>query len=304
MATPVASPVLVGRTDQLEALNAALADAGRGRPSTVLIGGEAGIGKSRLVSEFAEGAGYGGARVRTGGCLELGADGLPFAPFTSVLRQLVRDMGVDGVAKLLPAGSTRELARLLPEFGEPGGPGDAGEARGRLFEQMLILLEQLAERDQVVLVIEDAHWADRSTRDLLAFLIRNQRALDGLLIVVIYRSDELHRSHPLRPLLAELDRIGWVTRMELGRLSSPDTGELVARLLRRGPGEEVRETGYRRTEGNPLFVEALLSEGELGSGLPESLRDLLVAGVRRLPEDTQELGPGGGGGRGGGGGAP
>ena len=108
-------------------------------------------------------------------------------------------------------------------------------------------------------------------------------------IVVIYRSDELHRSHPLRPLLAELDRIGWVTRMELGRLSRPDTGELVARLLGREPGEEVLETVYRRTEGNPLFVEALLSEGELGSGLPESLRDLLVAGVRRLPEDTQEL---------------
>ena len=80
----------------------------------------------------------------------------------------------------------------------------------------------------MVLVIEDAHWADRSTRDLLAFLIRNQRALDGLLIVVIYRSDELHRSHPLRPLLAELDRIGWVTRMDLGRLSRPDTGELMA----------------------------------------------------------------------------
>ena len=139
------------------------------------------------------------------------------------------------------------------------------------------------------MVIEDAHWADRSTRDLLAFLIRNQRALDGLLIVVIYRSDELHRSHPLRPLLAELDRVGWVTRMELGRLSRPDTGELVARLLGREPGEEVLETVYRRTEGNPLFVEALLGEGELGSGLPESLRDLLVAGVRRLPEDTQEL---------------
>ena len=131
----------------------------------------------------------------------------------------------------------------------------------------------------MVMVIEDAHWADRSTRDLLAFLIRNQRALDGLLIVVIYRSDELHRSHPLRPLLAELDRIGWVTRMELGRLSRPDTGELVARLLGREPGEEVLETVYRRTEGNPLFVEALLSEGELGTGLPESLRDLLVAGV-------------------------
>jgi ATP/maltotriose-dependent transcriptional regulator MalT len=289
VAMRVASPVLVGRSGQLSVLDTALADAGRGSPSAVLVGGEAGIGKSRLVEEFAALSRGRGARVLAGGCLELGVDGLPFAPFTSILRELVRDLGTEGVAGLLPGGATRELARLLPEFGAPPGTADAGEARARLFEQVLVLLEQLAEAGPVVLVIEDAHWADRSTRDLLAFLIRNQRALDGLLIVVIYRSDELHRSHPLRPLLAELDRIGWVSRMELGRLSRQDTGELVARLTGREPGEDVLETVYRRTEGNPLFVEALLGEGQLGSGLPESLRDLLVAGVRRLPEDTQEL---------------
>ena len=289
VAMRVSSPVLVGRSGQLSVLDTALTEACAGQPSAVLVGGEAGVGKSRLVSEFADRSRGKGARVLAGGCLELGVDGLPFAPFTSMLRDLARDLGADGIAALLPGGTTRELARLLPEFGEPAGTGDAGEARARLFEQVLVLLEQLADASPVVMVIEDAHWADRSTRDLLAFLIRNQRALDGLLIVVIYRSDELHRSHPLRPLLAELDRIGWVTRMELARLSRPDTGELVARLLGREPGEDVLETVYRRTEGNPLFVEALLSEGELGSGLPESLRDLLVAGVRRLPEDTQEL---------------
>ncbi len=285
----VSSPVLVGRSGQLSVLDTALAEASGGHPSAVLVGGEAGVGKSRLVSEFAERSRGKGARVLAGGCLELGVDGLPFAPFTSMLRDLARDLGADGIAALLPGGTTRELGRLLPEFGEPAGAGDTGEARARLFEQVLVLLEQLADAGPVVMVIEDAHWADRSTRDLLAFLIRNQRALDGLLIVVIYRSDELHRSHPLRPLLAELDRVGWVTRMELGRLSRADTGELVAGLLGREPGEDVLETVYRRTEGNPLFVEALLGEGELGSGLPESLRDLLVAGVRRLPEDTQEL---------------
>ncbi|HEY9240346.1 MAG TPA: LuxR C-terminal-related transcriptional regulator, partial [Streptosporangiaceae bacterium] len=212
-----------------------------------------------------------------------------FAPFTAVLRELVRDLGAAGVADLLPGGATRELARLLPEFGEPAAAEDAGEARARLFEQVLILLEQLAESSPVLLVIEDAHWADRSTRDLLAFLIRNQQALDGLLIVVSYRSDELHRTHPLRPLLAELDRVSWVRRMELGRLSRPDTGELAARLLGHQPGADLLTTVYRRTEGNPLFVEALLDDGGLGSGLPESLRDLLVASVRRLPEETQDV---------------
>jgi ATP/maltotriose-dependent transcriptional regulator MalT len=283
------SPVLVGRSGQLSLLDAALAQAGRGSPSAVMVGGEAGVGKSRLVGEFAERSRGAGARVLMGGSLELGADGLPFAPFISVLRGLVRDLGATGVAGLLPGGSARELARLLPEFGEPAGPDEAGEARARLFEQVLVLLERLAEAGPVVLVIEDMHWADRSSRDLLAFLIRNQLPAEGLLIVVTFRSDELHHVHPLRPLLAELDRIGWVTRMDLGRLSRQDTDRLVAQITGRGPDDDLLAAVYRRTEGNPLFVEALLAGGELGSGLPESLRDLLVAAVRRLPDETQEV---------------
>src|SRR6266487_2577907 len=115
----VSSPVLVGRSGQLSALDTALAEAGRGSPSTLIVGGEAGVGKSRLVSEFAGRSRGAGARVLAGGCLELGADGLPFAPFTAVLRGLVRDLGAAAVAELLPGGAARELARLLPEFGEP-----------------------------------------------------------------------------------------------------------------------------------------------------------------------------------------
>jgi ATP/maltotriose-dependent transcriptional regulator MalT len=287
--THVVSPVLVGRADQLSALEAALARARHGQPAAVLVGGEAGIGKSRLVSEFAVRAQRDGGRVLTGGCLELGADGLPFAPFSAVLRELVRELGADGVAALLPGGSARELARLLPEFGEPTESADAGTARARLFEQVLILLERLAERGPLVLLIEDAHWADQSTSELLAFLIRNQPGLDGLLIVVTYRSDELHRTHPLRPLLAELGRVGWVARLELDRLSRKDTDDLVARITDTQPADEVLADVYRRTEGNPLFVEALIDDRALGSGLPESLRDLLVAGVRRMPEETQEV---------------
>ena len=190
---------------------------------------------------------------------------------------------------MLPGGATRELARLLPEFGEPAGPDGAGEAQARLFEQILLLLEHLAEASSLVLVIEDTHWADRSTRDLLAFLIRNQPSLDRALIVVTYRSDELYRNHPLRPLLAELGRIGWVSRLELGRLNRQDTSQLVAQIISREASDDLLAAVYRRSEGNPLFVEALLVEGELGSVLPESLRDLLVASVRRLPEETQEV---------------
>lgn len=284
----VSSPVLVGRSGQLSTLDSALAGAGRASLSAIMIGGEAGVGKSRLVSEFADRAHGAGARVLLGGCLELGADGLPFAPFTSVLRELVRELGAAGVAELLPGGAARELARLLPEFGEPAGVRDAGEARARLFEQLLILFGRLAEAGPLVLVIEDMHWADQSTRDLLAFLIRNQPSAEGVLIVATYRSDDLGRGHPLRLLLAELDRIGWVTRMDLARLTRQDTGLLVAQITGRKPGDELLAAVYRRSQGNPLFVEALFGEGEPGAGLPDSLRDLLVAAVRRLPEQTQE----------------
>src|SRR5437762_5315331 len=145
----VSSPVLVGRSGQLSALEAALAGAVLGHPSAVLIGGEAGVGKTRLVRDFADRSRGTGARVLTGGCLELGAESLPFTPFTAVLRELVREVGAVGVASLLPGGSSPELARLLPEFGTPAGPDEGGEARARLFEQMLLVLERRSEERRV-----------------------------------------------------------------------------------------------------------------------------------------------------------
>jgi DNA-binding CsgD family transcriptional regulator len=290
MSGRASSPVLVGRDEQMAALEAAFANARQGGPAAVLLGGEAGVGKSRLVSEFGQAASAAGARVLIGGCLELGTDGLPFAPFTSVLRGLVHEMGADAVASMLPGRTTRGLARLLPELGEPDTSGEPGEARARLFEEVLSALEHLTRHSPVVLVIEDAHWADRSSRDLLTFLIGNQRVMSGLLIVVTFRSDELHRTHPLRPMLATLDRIAWVERIELPRLSRHDTAELAVRILGREPADQLADALYRRSEGNPLFVETLLGcDGELSCELPESLRDLLLAGVRRLPDDTQEV---------------
>jgi DNA-binding CsgD family transcriptional regulator len=290
MSARMSSPVLVGRAEYLAALDAALDRARAGSPSAVLIGGEAGIGKSRMVSEFAAVAGEAGARVLAGSCLDLGADGLPFAPFAAMLRELVRDLGADGVAGLLPGHATREFARLLPEFGEADMEADPAVARARLFEQVLTLLERLAETGPVVVIIEDAHWADRSTRDLMAFLIGSQQVMDGVVIIVSYRSDELHRTHPLRPLLAELGRLGWVERMELPRLGRLQADELVASIIGREPEPRLADEVYLRAEGNPLFVEELLCcDGGLSAGLPESLRDLLLAAVRRLPEETQEL---------------
>ncbi|GLZ14457.1 helix-turn-helix transcriptional regulator [Actinomadura sp. NBRC 104425] len=282
--------MLVGRSAELAQLREALA----GAPGAVLLGGEAGAGKSRLIKEFtarlrgAEDA-PAAPRLLVGGCLELGSDGLPFAPFTAVLRELVRDIGIDGVAELLPRCDPSGLARLLPEFGEPETDAATGEERARLFELVLTLLERLAERAPVVLVVEDAHWADRSTRDLVSFLIRNLGTAP-LLIILTYRTDELHRTHPLRRLLAELDRVERVRRIELARLSRADVAELAAGILGREPPARIVDDLHARSEGNPLFVEALLdSDGSLPSELPESLRDLLLVGVQRLPEETQEV---------------
>ncbi|MGP3958706.1 helix-turn-helix transcriptional regulator [Nonomuraea sp. 3N208] len=285
MSIHAVSPLFVGRARELAVLGDALARARAGVPSTVLVGGEAGVGKTRLVGEFVDRADD--AMVLVGGCLELGTEGLPFAPFTAVLRGLVRELGRDGVAALVPGGTTRALARLLPEFGEPDKDGP--EARARLFELVLGLLERLAEERAVVLVVEDAHWADRSTRDLLSFLVRYQRTAGRLLIVVTYRTDELHRTHPLRPMLAELGRVEWVARAELRRLTRREAIAQAASILEREPSPADMDLIYARSEGNPLFVEALLSEAGGGDALPESLRDLLLASVERLPEETQEL---------------
>ncbi|GAA4955583.1 ATP/maltotriose-dependent transcriptional regulator MalT [Nonomuraea thailandensis] len=286
MSIHAVSPLFVGRARELAALGDALARSRAGASSTVLVGGEAGVGKTRLVKEFVDHR-AGDALVLVGGCLELGTEGLPFAPFTAVLRGLVRELGRDAVAALVPGGNARALARLLPEFGEPGKDGP--EARARLFEQVLGLLERLAEERPVVLIVEDAHWADRSTRDLLTFLVRYQRTAARLLVVVTYRTDELHRNHPLRPLLAELGRVEWVTRAELRRLTRREAVALAAGILEREPSPADMDLIYARSEGNPLFVEALLNECGGGEALPESLRDLLLASVERLPEETQEL---------------
>ncbi|MBV9855984.1 MAG: AAA family ATPase [Streptosporangiaceae bacterium] len=294
MGRRMVSPVLVGRAEEMAALADAFATVRQGSPSTVLIGGEAGVGKSRLVAEFTASARADGARVLTGGCLELGADGLPFGPFTAMLRDLVRAEGAAAITGLLPGGgrATRELARLLPELAPEGGGNGAhpGEARARLFEELLTLLERLAATQPVILLIEDAHWADRSSRDLLSFLIGYQRALRNVLIVVTFRSDELHRTHPLRPLLAELARIEWIERMELRRLTRKEAEELATAILGREADKELTDALYRRAEGNPLFTEELLvCEDQESCEIPASLMDLLLQGVRRLPDETQEV---------------
>jgi len=283
----VVSPVFAGREAELAVLTAAFDDAVAGSPRTVLVGAEAGAGKSRLAGEFAAVLGD-RALVLTGGCVELSAAPLPYAPFTAALRQLVREQGAAAVTELLGGLGTRELAALLPEFGTPL-TGDPETARARLFELLLTLLEALSERRPLVVIIEDVHWADQPSLDLLGFLTRNLRGA-AVLMVVTFRSDELHRTRQLRSGLAALGRMDGVSRLELPRLSRGQVAAQLEGILGGPPGPVLTGVVYERGGGIPLFTEALVKpDGTVSPALPWSLRELLSGAVKELPEPTQQV---------------
>ncbi|MDG9704784.1 helix-turn-helix transcriptional regulator [Streptomyces sp. DH37] len=280
------SPVFVGRGAELAALTDALARAGTGEPQAVVVAGEAGVGKTRLLEEFLAATRARGAVAAVGGCVEIGAEGLPFAPVSTVLRSLHRRLGRELTAAA--AGQEGELARLLPELGETTREWHEEDGRARLFELTARLLESLSRERTLVLVVEDLHWADRSTRELLAYLFRSlDRA--RLVIVATYRSDDIHRRHPLRPFLAELDRLRTVRRIELPRLSREEVRAQMAGIQGvEVPEHELVEQVFQRSEGNPFFVEELTVSGT-ACGISDSLRDLLLVRVEALPEDAQQV---------------
>jgi DNA-binding CsgD family transcriptional regulator/tetratricopeptide (TPR) repeat protein len=303
MTATLTSPTFVGRTEELARLAAAADRAAAGTPTAVLIGGEAGVGKTRLVGELVAPARQAGATVLVGGCVELGGEGVPFGPLIEALRPFLRDLDEPELARLVPGRTRVELARLLPELdpgGRPGtGPAGSGLAaggfglgsdQGRLFELLLVLLERLGAERPAVLVVEDLHWADRSTRDLLAFLHRNLRH-GRLLLVMTYRSDELHRRHPLRPFLAELDRGRRVERLELDRFGRDEVAAQLAGIQGAPAPAELTERIHARSDGNAFFVEELAATAAAGADgeLPPSLRDTLLARIELLPEPTQQV---------------
>jgi DNA-binding CsgD family transcriptional regulator/tetratricopeptide (TPR) repeat protein len=284
----VASPTFVGRIEELQTLEAARGRAADGEPAVVLVGGEAGVGKTRLVAELTARCAADGTRVLAGGCVPVGDGALPYAPIMEALRALLADIGVGAVRELVGP-SWPELARLLPALGEPdrsSAPEQAAQAR--LFELLLGLLGRLGEQAPLVLVVEDLHWADRSTRDLLAFLVRNLRR-GRVLVVVTYRTDERGQQR-LRPYLAELDRGGRVERIELPRLDQAETAAQLVGILGAAPAPGLVDGVFARSEGNPFFTEELLTVVRAGSGeLPATLRDLLRGRVQALSESAKQV---------------
>ncbi|MER6302343.1 AAA family ATPase [Kitasatospora sp. NPDC001539] len=283
------SPVFVGRGSEITELTDALRRAGTGSPQAVLIGGEAGVGKTRLLEEFLHRACGTGAVTTLGSCLEVGAEGLPYAPLAAALRRLHRSLGAE--LEAAAAGSEGHLARLLSEFGETDGEPNDEYGRARLFEHTARLFERLGAERTLVLAVEDLHWSDRSTRELLAFLVRTLHR-SRVLLVATYRTDDLHRRHPLRPFLAELERLRTVQRLELERFGRREVAAQLAGILGTAdPDRQLVDRIHRRSEGNPFFVEELATafQDGCGAGLTDSLRDILLVRVEGLCEEAQRV---------------
>ncbi|GAB2555770.1 ATP-binding protein [Kribbella endophytica] len=279
MTTTVISPVLVGRTDELASIRAAYDGSRAGESVTVLVSGEAGIGKTRLVATAIEQL-PGDPLVLTGGCLELGAGGMPWVPFVAAMRGLLREWGPDRLRTELPDDGTA-LAQWWPELALP----EAGGGQVRLFEEVLALLGRAARHRPVVLLIEDLHWSDASSRELFVYLARNL-AHRAVLLLGTLRSGELAPGHPTRQLLSELGRRADVVQLELEPLGRRDIAALLAAIEQRPADPVVSSEIHRRSGGNPLFAEAIRVSGEASSA---GLESLLLDRVADLSHQAQHV---------------
>jgi DNA-binding CsgD family transcriptional regulator/tetratricopeptide (TPR) repeat protein len=283
----------IGRAIERARLRSVLDDVvARHEGRTIVIAGDAGIGKSQLIDRFVEDVGA-TAHVVEGACIDVADDALPYAPFVDMLRDLVRTTPEGRLPALLGPGRA-ELTRLLPELATRAAdlaPAiDLEKAsQARLFELLLGVFERLADERPLVVVIEDVHWADRSTRDLIAFLSRALRD-DAVLVVLTERTDVAARAPDRLEFLAELEREEHVERIELGAFDRDEVAELAAAELAEPPGPDLVDRLLSRSDGNPFYLEALLAGlGRGDAALPPVLRDVLAARVAGLAPGTHDI---------------
>ena len=293
MTARISSAVFVGRGEQLQRLQAVLDGTIAGAVGTVLVGGEAGVGKTRLLVEFQARAVFAGVRVLVGGCVDLGDGARPYDPFVAALRPWLRSLPAADFNRIVGPGRSAVL-QLIPDL-ESGGEGDAlaqapGSAtQSTLYLQVLGLIERIAADKPTVIALEDLHWSDRSTRDLLRFLVRNLTH-SRVMLIGTYRIDELSERHPFLNLLAELGRSGQVERFELAPFTPSEVHDQLAGILGNPPARPLVARLHERGGGNPFFTEELLAVAERGEqriGL--TLRDILLARVGGLSTASRDL---------------
>ncbi|WP_328550839.1 MULTISPECIES: helix-turn-helix transcriptional regulator [unclassified Streptomyces] len=291
---------LIGRDDEIARLATLLERARGGEARAVLLAGDAGVGKTRVLDEVAGRAARAGMTVLTGHCVDLGDVGLPYLPFTEVLGVLAADERFADVLARHPV-VDRLLGAGSDATRDDGGPAphrDSGGGRLRLFEGVAGLLADLAEIAPLLLVLEDLHWADQSSRDLLRFLLSRgilQRPAGGapthrLAVFASYRADDLHRRHPLRPLLAELVRLPAVERLELRPMADAEVTRLVRALQDRPLPEATVRGIVARAEGNAFYAEELLAATDTeAGGVPSGLADVLLIRIEQLSDTAQQV---------------
>jgi DNA-binding NarL/FixJ family response regulator/tetratricopeptide (TPR) repeat protein len=291
MAGEFPSAAFIGRASELQRLEAVLDRAEQDRPQVVLLAGDAGVGKTRLLLAFADRARRRGTRVLLGAAVELGDIGLAYLPVVDALRELVDDPEETNLLARV-ATTAPGLGRLLPGIGQAQPLGRlAGDGLDQLqvFDAVRAVLVGRSQQSPVMVMLEDLHWADRATRDLVAFLARTLRS-GRVMLVVSYRLDELHRRHPLRPLLAELVRLPGVERLQLAPFSRAELAEHLQAVTGTPlPADQV-EAVHARSEGNPFYAEQLLAAAGAGDAeLPPTLAEVLLARVHRLSEPAQQV---------------
>ncbi|MFC4942664.1 helix-turn-helix transcriptional regulator [Pseudonocardia sp. GCM10023141] len=271
---------LVGRRQELSAFTGALDRARAARPTGVLLAGDAGVGKSRLIAEAVDRAVAGGFTVLVGRCLD-SAESLPYLPFTEIVGSLA-------VTHPELINEHAALRHLLPGGWNRGDASSDDRALGqlRVFDAVLSALDALCAEGPVLLVVEDLHWADRSSRDLLVFLLSRLTA-QRLVVLTSYRTDDLHRRHPLRPVLSELVRLPAVERLDLSPLDGPHALDLVRQLADGSLSEQLLRRVAKRSEGNAFFAEELVSASS--DRLPHGLAEVLMARVEALTPATQQV---------------
>jgi len=258
-------------------------------PNVVLLAGDAGVGKTRILTELRDVAVEEGWQVYAGHCLDFGDSALPYLPFSEVMGRLdaeLPELVAHVVAKRQALGRLQPGRRIMTS----GAEGESSRLdRGDLFEAMHDLLEAVASQAPLLLVIEDMHWADQSTRDMLSFLFSRPFA-NRVAIVASYRSDDLHRRHPLRSQVAEWSRVRGVQRLQLNPLSADHVRTLVHQLHPDPIKDKEVDDIVDRAEGNAFFVEELVGAASgPGRWVPDDLADLLLVRLDRLDDQSRQV---------------